>query len=70
MITKHDAETAEYRQEFYHKTARNADGTPVRARVNGACKTWVTRPNHFRLPMKHGLRTCFYITHNNSSEWE
>lgn len=68
MITKEQAVNKTC-GEFWHVSMKNADGTPVRCRVNGKCKTWKTRPNEFRLPVKHGLRDCFYITESNASEW-
>lgn len=51
--------------EFHHVFATNADGTPSRIRANGALKVW-KRPLpdgrvRWRLPVKHGLRECFYI---------
>ncbi len=55
---------------FYHVSARNADGTPVRARVNGECKTWKRRPDDFRRLVKYGFKWCFYITPANAGEWE
>jgi hypothetical protein len=67
MITKEQAMT---HSRFHHVSMKNADGTPVRCRANGACKTWVTRPDDFRLPVKHGLRDFFYITPSNAGEWE
>ena len=30
-------------------------------RINGKCKTWKTRPNDLRLPIKYGIRECAYI---------
>lgn len=64
-------EVALYHQgTFYHVHLKNRDGTPVRCRANGACKTWKTRPSDFRLPVKHGLRECFYITELNAVDWE
>lgn len=54
---------------LYHKTLKNADGTPLRARVNGAPKTWVTRPDEVRVPMKHGLKACFYISEFDRDNW-
>ena len=30
-------------------------------RKNGAVKTWVTRPGEWKMPVKHGLKDCFYI---------
>lgn len=69
MITKQIATNAHYRQIFHHLTIKNADGSPARCRVNGKCHTWKTRPNEFRLPVKYGLKDCFYITERNASEW-
>lgn len=54
---------------FYHKVHRNADGTPVRCRKNGRCKTWKRDPGRWILPVKYGLRDCFYITPTNAMEW-
>lgn len=70
MITMKQAVAAHYRQEFHHVKVKNADGTPARCRVNGKCKTWKTRPNEFQLPVKYGLRDCFYITPINSKDWQ
>lgn len=58
MITMQQALTA---REFWHMTAKNADGTPVRCRRNGATKTWKREPGKFRIPVKQGLKSCFYI---------
>jgi len=69
-ITRTTAETLPLGTTLHHTTARNAAGTPLRARVNGKCRTWKTRPEEFRLPMKHGLRDYFYITEANAHEWE
>lgn len=70
MITKELAMQAEYRQEFHHKSVINTDGSPMRCRVNGKCKVWKTRPDEFRLPVKYGLKSCFYITEENANEWD
>jgi len=69
MITKQIAVNTAYRQEFHHVNIKNADGTPCRCRANGKCKIWVTRPEDFRLPVKHGLYECFYIDPRNAHEW-
>jgi len=69
MITKEIAEIAHHGQTYHHVTSKNSDGTPARCRVNGACKVWKTRPGDFRLPVKHGLRDCFYITPENCTDW-
>lgn len=66
MITKQHAMTC---RTFYHVTLKNADGSAVRCRANGACKTWKTRPTEFRLPVKYGLREHFYLTPRNAFDW-
>ena len=35
-------------------------------RANGKCQTWKTRPEDFKLPVKHGLYTYGYITQDNA----
>jgi len=69
MITKKMAVNSMYRQEFHHISLKNADGTPVRCRVNGKCKVWKTRPKDFQFPVKYGLKDCFYITPENAGDW-
>ena len=56
-------------QTLFHKTLKAADGSPLRARVNGALRTWKRDPSRFQLPMKYGLYQCFYITPLNADEW-
>lgn len=67
MITLNDALTA---NEFWHMTLANANlkladakpGTPpTKCRRNGATKTWKKWPGLFRIPVKYGLKSCFYI---------
>jgi hypothetical protein len=62
MITKDQAMQLKYGDVLLHATEVNRDGTPLRCRVTGACKVWKTKPGHFRVPVKHGLRTSFYIS--------
>lgn len=70
MIKNVTARTAQVGQTFYHVFEKNADGTAVRCRVNGKCKTWKTRPGHYELPVKHGLHNCFYIRPGfNDGDW-
>jgi len=38
----------------------------VIARPNGRCQTWKTRPNDFRLPVKHGMYEYGEITQDNA----
>jgi len=67
MVTKAQAMTA---RNFVHVRLKNADKTPVRCRANGTCQTWKTRPDDFKLPVKYGLKECFYITPANAGDWE
>lgn len=66
MITKEQAQTASH---FEHVSEKNSDKTPVRCRAMGRCKTWVTRPTEFKLPVKYGLYQHFYITPANADQW-
>lgn len=61
MITKEIAEKLHIGQVLYHETERNADGTALRCRVNGKCKTWKRDLSRFKLPVKHGVNNRFYI---------
>jgi hypothetical protein len=69
MITKAQAIAAHYPQQLEHVTRKDSRGQPMRCRVNGACQVWLTRPEEFRLPVKYGLRECFYIEPSNAAQW-
>ena len=66
MVTKEQALTC---GRFTHVSLTNKDKTPVRCRRNGKTQTWKTRPDEFKIPVKYGLRECFYITQDNAHEW-
>lgn len=66
MITKTEALTARH---FEHVKDKGSDNKPIRCRATGACQTWKTRPNDFKLPVKHGMYNSFYLTHTNAHEW-
>lgn len=44
---------------------RNADQTPQRYRINGKVKTWKTRPEDIKIPVKRGLYEFGYLTPDN-----
>ena len=69
MITKEIALRLKHGDIVYHITNKGSDNRPVRVRVNGMCKIWKTKPYDFRIPMKWGLSTCFYIDKANMHEW-
>lgn len=68
-VTKAQAMNLRHGDLLHHVKQRNRDGTPLRVRVSGKCKTWVTRPAEWRLPVKHGLYESGYVDHNNAREW-
>lgn len=68
-INREIALTLRHGQQLIHAHVKNADGTPMRARVNGRCQTWATRPDEWRLPCKHGLKQCFDLDHTNAHYW-
>lgn len=69
MITKAIAQSLPIGRVLYHISLRNSDGSALRCRVNGKCKVWKTRPDDFQLPVKYGLKTCFYIHPYEAKEW-
>ena len=54
---------------FWHRCILNSDGTPARCRANGQLKLWKTRPSNFSLPVKYGLKTCFYLNPVTILDW-
>lgn len=66
MISLHDIFYKVNRNTvFAMNDERNADGSHVRWRINGKMKTWKTRPDDYKIPVKHGLRDYGYITPKN-----
>ena len=43
--------------------------TITRCRPSGRCQTWKTRPEEFRLPVKHGLYESSAITQHNCADF-
>ena len=68
-MTFDQAKSLQVGEHIHHKSMKNADGTPLRCRINGAVKLWKTRPNEIRVPIKHGLRDCAYLTHENLDDF-
>lgn len=42
----------------------------IKWRANGKCKIWKTRPDEFKLPIKHGLYSHWYLTNENAHLFE
>ena len=68
-LTLADISNISHRSVLKHKVLKNKDGSALRCRINGKIKTWKTRPGEFQVPVKHGLRDCFYINQNTISDW-
>jgi hypothetical protein len=64
MISLRQAKRLQLGDILYAVNATNADGTPLRWRVNGRVKTWKRRPDKVRVPIKHGLYSYDYLTEN------
>lgn len=67
VLTLERVKAVKYRDLFYMLFERNSDKTPRRWRVNGQVKTWKTRPEEIRIPIKHGLYDYGYLTHDDLS---
>ena len=66
MITKEQALKLRHGDTIFEIGSFNADGTATRWRVSGNCKLWKTRPNEFKIPLKHGLYSNGYLTHDTA----
>lgn len=69
MVCRENVESLRPDNIIHHMSAKNADGTSLRGKVNGMVKLWKRYPLKFRLPMKYGIRTYFYITEDNAKDW-
>lgn len=71
MITKEQAMALHYRDEIFYAIPQPA-GQPAPARhiatrVSGACQTWATQPERFRVPVKIGFNGHSEIMEENNS---
>jgi hypothetical protein len=66
MATNVDRTTVEQALERGFIWALMGNGRYWRLRRNGATKTWKTRPNEFRIPVKAGLKSCGYLDHDSA----
>jgi hypothetical protein len=68
MVTKEQAMTCIWFREIKEvmiDPPLNTLTKKVKWRANGECKTWKSRPNEFRLPVRRGLNNFSYIDHTN-----
>jgi hypothetical protein len=65
ILTKEDALKLTYGNLVSMNNEKNYDGTCCRWRVTGKIKTWKTRPEEFKVPLKHGMYDYGYLTEKN-----
>jgi hypothetical protein len=70
MVTKEQALTGIYFIEHTQYVQMTTGNRTFTWRANGKCKTWKTRLNEFKLPIKHGLYSYGYITQDNCHLFE
>ena len=68
-MTIDEAKALQYHDYIHHVTRKNADGTPMRARVTSV-KTWKTRPNEVRIGYKRGMYETGHIREYELSNYE
>jgi hypothetical protein len=68
-ISPDEAKKLKHGQVVCHMTAKNADGTPQRWRVNGKVKTWKRNEWRFLVPLKRGLHEYTYLTPFNMHQF-
>jgi hypothetical protein len=69
MVSIARAKKLSYGDHIYAKHEYNADGTPMRFKVNGAPKTWKKDPSRIRVPLKRGLYEFGYLDNGNNNEF-
>ena len=78
-MTKQQAISSHHNQEFHYTGKKlctlifgpkgGSKVSIVKVRVSGKCQTWKTRPDEFRLPVKHGLYENGAVTHLNKDDF-
>ena len=71
MVTKEQAITAtRFKRTVPTKIGLMNSVKITNWRASGKCKTWKTRPEEFKLPIKYGLYESSYLTHENAHLFE
>lgn len=65
MITVDDLKALKHGQAIVIPETKNEHVKDYRWRVNGVPKTWKTRPQEVRVPVKFGLYAYDHITHDD-----
>lgn len=64
-MTFEEAQNLKIGDIIYYMWQKNYDGSFARFKVNGKMKTWKTRPEDFRLPLKRGIYEFWALTPSN-----
>jgi hypothetical protein len=68
-ISLKQAKSLQYGQHIYHRTLRNADGSPMTFKIYGKPKTWKKQPNRVMISLKRGLYEHMRITESDLSQF-
>ncbi|NJL54617.1 hypothetical protein HC928_05040 [bacterium] len=69
-LTRDNVELFSVGTWLYSADRTMANGkSPFRVRINGHSYTWKARPHEYKLPVKFGMRACFYLTHDSPERW-
>lgn len=69
-MTLPEAKALQYGQTLHWLGGKNADGSPMRYKVNGAPKTWKRQPERVQVPLKRGLYEFTYLTELELDQFE
>ena len=64
-ITLEQAKELKIGTILYHKTAKNADGSPQRWKVFGKVEIWKRDSSKVSVPLKRGMYTFSHLTERN-----
>ena len=68
-LNKQIAVSTHHAQILYSGLSMDSKGRPCKVRVTGKCQTLKLTPDFYKLPVKYGLRTSFYILPQNAADW-
>lgn len=68
-MTLQEAKTLKIGEYIHHTTKKNADGTPMRARVTSV-KTWKRSPDRVEIHVKHGMYDYAWFSESELNQIE
>lgn len=64
-ITLEQAKKLTHGTVLYHKSEKNADGSPQKWKVDGDVLIWKKEPKRVSVPLKHGMYIFSHLTERN-----